>query len=111
MLAFHPIFRGAAACALVGMTGAAGRIQLVAGHFFADTLPEANLLALDFVLHDWGEDKVRRLLRSIHERLRRPADDGEAAERWERTRRGCARLLECCLQLLIGTNHILKPVF
>jgi acetylserotonin N-methyltransferase len=45
------------------------RIELVAGDFFADPLPEADLFAVGRILHDWPEDKIRVLLRKIFERL------------------------------------------
>jgi len=52
----------------------ASRIELVAGDFFSDPLPEADLCAVGRILHDWGEDKVRRLLEKIHQAL--PAGGG-----------------------------------
>jgi acetylserotonin N-methyltransferase len=51
--------------------GLADRIEVVAGDFFADPLPEADLFALGRILHDWAEDKIRTLLRKICERLPR----------------------------------------
>jgi acetylserotonin N-methyltransferase len=54
---------------LVAASGVADRVELVAGDFFADPLPEADLFALGRILHDWAEDKVRRLLRSVYQRL------------------------------------------
>ena len=44
-------------------------VEFVAGDFFEDPLPEADLFAVGRILHDWGEEKIRRLLRKIHERL------------------------------------------
>jgi len=41
------------------------RIELIAGDFFEDPLPAADLYALGRILHDWGEDKIRLLLRKI----------------------------------------------
>jgi acetylserotonin N-methyltransferase len=46
-----------------------GRVGLVAGDFFADPLPEADLFALGRILHDWSSDKIDRLLRKICDRL------------------------------------------
>ena len=54
---------------LVRGSGVADRVDLVGGDFFADPLPEADMFALGRILHDWSEDKVRRLLRAVHERL------------------------------------------
>jgi acetylserotonin O-methyltransferase len=45
------------------------RVELIAGDFFTDELPEADLYALGRVLHDWSEAKIRALLRRIHDRL------------------------------------------
>lgn len=45
------------------------RIDVLAGDFFSDPLPEADLYALGQVLHDWPEDKIRLLLRKIHDTL------------------------------------------
>jgi len=46
-----------------------GRVELVAGDFFAHALPEADLFALGRILHDWSAEKVRALLRKINDRL------------------------------------------
>jgi len=54
---------------LVDASGVADRIELAAGDFFADPLPEADLFALGRILHDWNEEKIHRLLRAIYERL------------------------------------------
>jgi acetylserotonin N-methyltransferase len=53
---------------------AADRIELIAGDFFDDALPEADLYSLGQILHDWTEDKIERLLAKIFERL--PAGGG-----------------------------------
>ena len=45
------------------------KIQLVAGDFFSDPLPQADLFALGRIVHDWSPEKVRTLLRKICERL------------------------------------------
>lgn len=49
--------------------GLAGRIELMAGDFFEDPLPEADLFSLGRILHDWSEEKIRKLLRKIYDRL------------------------------------------
>lgn len=54
---------------LVAASGVGDRVEVVAGDFFTGPLPEADLFALGRILHDWAEDKVRRLLRAVHERL------------------------------------------
>jgi acetylserotonin N-methyltransferase len=47
----------------------ANRIEPVAGDFFGDALPDADLYALGRILHDWPEDRIRLLLAKIHEAL------------------------------------------
>ena len=45
--------------------------EVVAGDFFTDPLPEADLYVLSRILHDWSEPKIRLLLRKIHDALPR----------------------------------------
>src|SRR5882672_3036100 len=45
------------------------RLDTVAGDFFKDPLPEADLFALGRILHDWSADKIRVLLSKIEARL------------------------------------------
>ena len=45
------------------------RIKFVPGDFFSDDLPPADLYSLGRILHDWGEDKIERLLRKIYAAL------------------------------------------
>lgn len=45
------------------------RIKFVPGDFFSDDLPPADLYSLGRILHDWGEDKIQRLLRKIYAAL------------------------------------------
>ncbi len=45
------------------------RIELIAGDFFNDELPEADLFALGRILHDWSDEKIRTLLEKIYRRL------------------------------------------
>jgi len=42
---------------------------IVAGDFFTDPLPPADLYALGRILHDWSEPKIRTLLRKVYEAL------------------------------------------
>jgi acetylserotonin O-methyltransferase len=46
----------------------------IAGDFFTDPLPEADLYSLSRILHDWSEDKIHTLLVKIHAAL--PSDGG-----------------------------------
>ncbi|GAC1449529.1 MAG: class I SAM-dependent methyltransferase [Isosphaeraceae bacterium] len=48
---------------------AASRIEVVAGDFFTDPLPEGDLYSLGRILHDWAESKILELLGRIHQRL------------------------------------------
>jgi len=45
------------------------RLELIAGDFFTDPLPMADLFAVGRILHDWSEEKIRRLLARIYQRL------------------------------------------
>ncbi len=47
----------------------ARNIELISGDFFDDPLPPADLYAVGRILHDWGEDKIRRLLVKVHQAL------------------------------------------
>lgn len=46
----------------------------IAGDFFTDTLPPADLYCLGRILHDWSDDKIRPFLAKIHAAL--PAGGG-----------------------------------
>lgn len=45
------------------------RVSVMAGNFFHDELPEADLVAVGRILHDWSDVKVRQLLAKIFLRL------------------------------------------
>jgi acetylserotonin O-methyltransferase len=47
----------------------ADRVEVIAGDFFTEQLPEADLFVVGRILHDWSEDKIQRLLAKIYERL------------------------------------------
>ncbi len=53
----------------VEQSAVAGRVDLVAGDFFADELPKGDLFSVGRILHDWSEEKIKRLLAKIFERL------------------------------------------
>lgn len=46
----------------------------IAGDFFADPLPQADLYSLGRILHDWSDEKIHRLLTKIYAAL--PQDGG-----------------------------------
>ncbi|MGD1093382.1 MAG: class I SAM-dependent methyltransferase [Bryobacteraceae bacterium] len=50
------------------------RVELIAGDFFTDRLPVADLFAVGRILHDWSEDKIAKLLDRIYAAL--PPDGG-----------------------------------
>jgi acetylserotonin N-methyltransferase len=41
----------------------------IAGDFFIDPLPEADLYSVGRILHDWSDEKIQRLLARIHAAL------------------------------------------
>lgn len=55
----------------IAKRGLGDRIDFVAGDFFRDPLPEADLFSLGRILHDWSEEKIRLLLKKIYDRLPR----------------------------------------
>jgi acetylserotonin N-methyltransferase len=46
-----------------------GRIAVIAGDFFSDPLPPADLYALGRILHDWPDARVEFLLGKVYDRL------------------------------------------
>lgn len=46
-----------------------GRVKFLPGDFFKDPLPPADLYSLGRILHDWGEDRIRTLLKKIFDAL------------------------------------------
>jgi acetylserotonin N-methyltransferase len=54
---------------LIAPSAVADRVELVAGDFFADPLPAADLYALGRIVHDWSEEKIDRLLRTVYDHL------------------------------------------
>jgi acetylserotonin N-methyltransferase len=54
---------------IVGRSPAASRIEIRAGDFFVDPLPEGDVFALGRILHDWTEEKILVLLKRIYDRL------------------------------------------
>jgi acetylserotonin N-methyltransferase len=53
----------------IARSAARDRIQIVAGDFFEDELPPADLYSVGRILHDWNEDRIGRLLSRIFDRL------------------------------------------
>jgi precorrin-6B methylase 2 len=53
----------------VASFGLQDRVRFAAGDFFADPLPSADVLVMGHILHDWGMEDKRNLLRKAHEAL------------------------------------------
>jgi acetylserotonin N-methyltransferase len=53
----------------VSRSGVASRVEFMAGDFFKDELPEADLFAVGRILHDWSDAKIDALLRKVYARL------------------------------------------
>jgi hypothetical protein len=49
--------------------GVQDRLRFVAGDFFADELPRADVLLMGHILHDWGLEEKRTLIRKAYEAL------------------------------------------
>jgi len=49
--------------------GLAGRLRFVTGNFFHDPLPQADVIILGHVLHDWNLEEKRRLISKAYEAL------------------------------------------
>jgi hypothetical protein len=53
----------------VEQNGVQDRLRFTAGDFFADELPRADVLVMGHILHDWGLDEKRTLIRKAYEAL------------------------------------------
>ena len=53
----------------VAANGLANRLQFHSGDFFTDALPEADVLVMGHILHDWGLDQKRQLIRRAYDAL------------------------------------------
>ena len=53
----------------VAKSSAADRMDVIAGDFFSEDLPDSDLFALGRILHDWAEPKIRLLLRKVYDKL------------------------------------------
>ena len=62
--ALEPIFD-----ANVAGFGLGERLSFTGGDFFADPLPQADVLVMGHILHDWGLDEKRELLRKAYDAL------------------------------------------
>jgi hypothetical protein len=53
----------------VASFGLSDRLRFYAGDFFADPLPEADVLIMGHILHDWSDDEKRTLIAKAHAAL------------------------------------------
>src|ERR1700674_3629701 len=51
----------------VEKNGVAGRVRFVAGSFFEQPLPQADVVLMGHILHDWGIDDKRMLIRKAYD--------------------------------------------
>jgi len=51
----------------VEKNGVAGRLRFVAGSFFEEPLPNVDVILMGHILHDWGLDDKRMLIRRAYE--------------------------------------------
>ena len=51
----------------VAQNGLSDRIRFVAGDFFRDALPAADVVLMGHILHDWGMEEKRMLIRKAYE--------------------------------------------
>ena len=51
----------------VEKNGVAGRVHFVAGSFFEQPLPKADVILMGHILHDWGIDEKRMLIRKAYD--------------------------------------------
>jgi acetylserotonin N-methyltransferase len=58
----------------VEAAGLTGRIDVMAGDFFKDPFPEADLYSVGRILHDWPDEKVNFLVQKAYDHL--PAGGG-----------------------------------
>ena len=62
--AVEPIARAA-----IARRGLADRVTAVAGDFFGEPLPRADVITMGMILHDWNLDKKKALIRAAYEAL------------------------------------------
>jgi len=53
----------------VAENGLSDRLRFVAGDFFQDELPKADVVTMGHILHDWGLDEKRLLIRKAYEAI------------------------------------------
>jgi len=54
----------------IAAAGLTARVKTASGDFFKDPLPQADLITMGMILHDWNLEKKMHLIRSAHRALR-----------------------------------------
>jgi precorrin-6B methylase 2 len=62
--AVGPIFED-----FVASFGLQDRVRFAAGDFFVDPLPQADVIVMGHILHDWGMEDKRKLMQKAHDAL------------------------------------------
>ena len=53
----------------IANAGLSGRVQVVGGNFFSDSLPSADVITMGMILHDWNLDQKKALIRKAYDAL------------------------------------------
>jgi predicted O-methyltransferase YrrM len=53
----------------IAAAGLSDRVTAVSGDFFADPLPQADVITMGLILHDWNLDRKMQLIRAAYEAL------------------------------------------
>jgi predicted O-methyltransferase YrrM len=53
----------------IAKEGLTDRIQVVSGNFFEDSLPQADVITMGMILHDWNLEKKKHLIRLAYDAL------------------------------------------
>ena len=53
----------------IAAAGLTDRVKAVSGDFFADPLPQADVITMGLILHDWNLDRKMQLIRAAYEAL------------------------------------------
>ena len=53
----------------IAAAGLSERIEAVAGDFFADPLPEADVITMGMILHDWNLERKKLLIQKAYDAL------------------------------------------
>ncbi len=53
----------------IAAAGLADRVTVAPGDFFADPLPEADVITMGMILHDWNLERKHRLIRAAYDAL------------------------------------------